>query len=127
MIAALGGPNDFLRHGHAELPRASTLVEAIPARAGFVVGMDVRAIGLSVVELGGGRARASDTIDPSVGLTDLAPIGAEVGPDSPLAQIHARSANDAEAAARRLRSAYRIGDASPEGADPVVARIAAAS
>ena len=34
--------------------------------------IDVRAIGLAVVELGGGRARAADAIDPSVGLTKLA-------------------------------------------------------
>ena len=41
----------------------------------------------------------ADSIDPAVGLTDLAPIGAEVGPDAPLARIHARSADEAEAAA----------------------------
>ena len=49
-------------------------------RRGFVEEIDVRAVGLAVVELGGGRARAADAIDPAVGLTELAPIGAEVGP-----------------------------------------------
>ena len=91
----------------------------------MVTAIDVRAVGLAVVELGGGRARASDAIDPSVGFTELAPLGAEVGPDAPLARVHARSADDAEAAAQRLRAAYRLGDAAPERADPVVARIAA--
>ena len=93
--------------------------------AAWVVGIDVRAVGLAVVELGGGRARASDAIDPSVGLTELAPIGAEVGPDAPLARVHARGGRTtAEAAARRLRAAYRLGDAPPARPDPVVARIA---
>ena len=97
----------------------------MPESAGFVVAIDSRAVGLVVVELGGGRARAADMIDPSVGLTELRPIGAEVGPDAPLARVHARSADEAEAAARRLRAAYRLGDAPPAPADPVVARIAA--
>jgi thymidine phosphorylase len=83
----------------------------------------VRAVGLAVVELGGGRARAADAIDPSVGLTALAAIGEEVGPDRPLAIVHARDALSAEAVVQRLRVAYRLGDSAPRPADPVVERI----
>src|SRR5580704_6422871 len=126
MVAALGGPKDFLSKAHAALPRAPVLVDAMPQAHGFVVAIDVRSIGLAVVELGGGRARASDTIDPSVGLAELQPIGAEVGPEAPLARVHARSGDEAEAAARRLRAAYSLSDAKPTLADPVVARIAGA-
>ena len=86
----------------------------------------MRAVGLAVVELGGGRARAADAIDPAVGLTELAPIGAEVGPDRPLARIHARNVAQAEAAAKRLRAAYRIGEAPLSPADPVIERIVGA-
>jgi thymidine phosphorylase len=125
MVAALGGPRDILKHAHNILPRAPVLLEAMPDSRGFVVGVESRAVGLAVVELGGGRARASDKIDPSVGLTDLAPIGAEVGPDMPVARVHARNPDEAKAAARCLRAAYRLGDAPPVAADPVVARIAA--
>ena len=96
----------------------------MPETKGFVVGIDVRAVGLAVVELGGGRARAADAIDPAVGLTELAPIGAEVGPDAPLARVHARNADKAEAAARRLRAAYRLADTPLSLADPVIERIA---
>ena len=125
LVAALGGPKDVLTRAHELLPRAPVLVDAAPERRGFVVEIDVRAVGIAVVELGGGRARASDTIDPAVGMTELAAIGAEVGPDAPLARIHARAPEDAEKAARRLRAAYCLGDAQPERADPVIARIAA--
>ena len=124
MVAALGGPKDFLSRAQADLPRAPVLLEAMPEGRGRVVGIDVRAVGLAVVELGGGRARASDAIDPAVGLTDLAPIGAEVGPDAPLARVHARRPDEAETAARCLRAAFSIGDAPAARADPIVARIA---
>ncbi len=126
MVAALGGPSNFLTRAEAVLPRAGVLAAAVPERTGVVTAIDVRAIGLAVVELGGGRARAADAIDHSVGFTDLAPIGGEVGPDAPVARVHARSAEEAEAAVRRLVVAYRLGDAAPERADPVVARIAGA-
>ena len=79
--------------------------------------------GLAVVELGGGRSRAADEIDPAVGLTELAPIGGEVGPAAPLARVHARSADKAEAAIRRLRAAYRLDEAPLSPGDPVIERI----
>jgi len=124
MVAALGGPKNFVSRAHMALPRAPVLVDAMPEEHGFVVGIDVRAIGLAVVELGGGRARAADAIDPAVGLTELAPIGAEVGPDAALARVHARTADEAEAAGERLRAAYHIGEAPLSHADPVIERIA---
>ena len=80
MVAGLGGPTNFVSRAHALLPRTPVLVDATPEARGFVEGIDVRAIGLAVVELGGGRARAADAIDPAVGLTELAPVGAEVSP-----------------------------------------------
>ncbi len=126
MVAALGGPTDLLTQARALLPGAPVaLVAAAPERAGYVLAIDTREIGLAVVELGGGRARASDTIDPAVGFTGLAGLGAQVSADAPLALVHARSAAQAEAACQRLRAAYRVGDAPPaKPVDPVVARVA---
>ena len=123
MVAALGGPNDFLRRARALLPAAPIVRPVAPRRAGFVEAIDARAVGLAVVELGGGRARATDAIDPAVGLTRLAGLGAEVSTEAPLALVHAPDEGRAEAAMARLRAAYRIGDAAPALAPPVVARI----
>jgi thymidine phosphorylase len=123
MVAALGGPNDFLRRAGALLPVAPIVRPVSTRRPGFVEAIDARAIGLAVVELGGGRGRASDAIDPAVGLTRLAELGAEVSADAPLALVHARDEGGAEAAMARLRAAYRIGDAPPVLSPPVVARV----
>ncbi len=123
MVALLGGPPSFLAKARHSLPAAATIVAAAPERAGFVTAIDVRAVGIAVVELGGGRARATDTIDPAVGFTGLAGLGAEVSAAAPLALVHARDEASALAAAERLRAAYVIGDAPPALADPVVARV----
>jgi thymidine phosphorylase len=123
MVFALGGPADFLARAPRLLPHAGVVVEARPEQGGIVTGVDVRAVGLAVVELGGGRARAADAIDPSVGLTNLAALGEEVGPNRPVAIVHARDATSAEAVVARLRAAYRLGDAAPPPASVVIERI----
>jgi thymidine phosphorylase len=85
-----------------------------------IAAVDCRAAGLVVTALGGNRARETDAIDPAVGLTEVAPIGAAVGPDRPLALVHARTEDDAEVAAAALRRAVTIGD-EPPAQRPVVA------
>ncbi len=57
---------------------------------GFVSEMDTRALGMAVVAMGGGRRQASDTIDYSVGFTDMARLGDRVDGQRPLAVIHAK-------------------------------------
>lgn len=110
MVAALGGPADLMERPAAHLAAAPVVVEVPPERAGRVVRIEVRALGLAVVGLGGGRTRPDQTIDPAVGLDQLAPVGAEVGPGRPLARVHARDAAAAERAAAAVRRAYEIGD-----------------
>jgi thymidine phosphorylase len=114
MVAALGGPRDFIERARDLLPVAPVIRPVAPDRTGFVTAIDARAVGIAVVELGGGRRTADDRIDPAVGFTDLAGIAAAVGPDAPLAMVHARDAAAADRAAASMRRAYTVGDAAPE-------------
>jgi thymidine phosphorylase len=125
MVFALGGPSDLLKRARELLPQAPVVVDAPAPRAGFVSRIDVRAVGLAVVELGGGRRKASDAVDPAVGLDGLAGLGAEVGPGRPLARVHARDAAAAQAAVARLAAAYEIADESPTPGPVVIERIVA--
>lgn len=110
MVAALGGPRDFLASHAAHLAQAPVVREIRADQTGFVTTVDTRAIGLAVVALGGGRSRVEDRIDASVGFTQLAGIGDEAGPQAaPLAIVHASSEAAVEAAAKAIRAAYSIG------------------
>jgi thymidine phosphorylase len=114
MVAALGGPSDFVERPEKHLPAAPVVRAVPPPRAGIVEAVDTRAVGIAVVELGGGRARAEDPVDPAVGFTRLAGIGAKVGgADAPLALVHARTETAADRAAATLAAAYAIGDRAP--------------
>ena len=82
--------------------------------------IDVRAVGIAVVGLGGGRARETDPVDHSVGFTEVAALGERVGPgERPLAVVHARDEAGADRAADALRAAFVLGDA-PEQSMPIV-------
>jgi thymidine phosphorylase len=113
MVAALGGPSDFVERWPAHLAPAPVVRDVFPETAGTVARIDTRAVGLAVVALGGGRQREGDAVDPRVGFSDLAEPGAAVGPGMPLARVHAADEAAAEAAAARLRAAYALGDPPP--------------
>ncbi len=113
MVAALGGPADFVERWPDRLPSAPVVTEVGAETQGIVTAIDTRAVGEIVVALGGGRRRESDRINPSVGLSEIAAVGEEVAPDLPLARVHAATSADASRAARALRKAFRIGPEAP--------------
>jgi thymidine phosphorylase len=121
MVVELGGPADLLEAPDRHLPTAAVKVEAEAAEAGVVSAVDVRAVGLAVVALGGGRTRETDPVDHSVGLTEVAAPGEEVAPGGrPLAVVHAADEDAARRAADALRAAYKLGSDAPREPPPVL-------
>jgi thymidine phosphorylase len=100
MVAALGGPTDLLDRPEAYLPVAPIIRDVKPARSGMVAAVDARMIGFAILALGGGRNRPNDKLNYAVGFDLVAPIGSAVGPDRPLARLHAGD----EASARRAET-----------------------
>ena len=124
MVAAQGGPADFVDRWPDRLPSAPVQREVPCLVAGFVTAIDGAMLGQAVVHLGGGRLREGDRVNPSVGLADLAGIGEEIGRGLPLCIIHAATEADADAAVRAVQAAFRLGDHAPEEPPLIHARIA---
>lgn len=104
------------------LPRAPVVYELSSPQAGYVAAIDGQSLGLAVNNLGGGRARKEDTIDPAVGLVLLAKVGERVTRGAPLLQVHAARRTDAERVAEHLLTAYRFADA-PVTSPPLIEEI----
>ena len=113
MVAGMGGPRNVL--ADAQLPVAPVVVTLPAPRSGMLVATDTRAIGLAVVALGGGRAHASDVVDPRVGLSDICPLGTVLRAGEPLLRVHAASTADAEAACAAVLAAMTLADIEPSG------------
>jgi thymidine phosphorylase len=120
MTAALGGPVDFVERFDTYLAKAPVIREV--HAEGIVTAVDTRAVGNAIIELGGGRRLVGEKLDLSVGFSNIAPIGAEVGSERPLAVVHAASEEDADRAVLNLLGACTLGDAAPS-ARPVIAEI----
>jgi len=114
MVAALGGPKDLLERPEAHLPRAPVQRAVLAAHGGHVAALDVRALGMVVVQLGGGRIVPEQTLDHAVGLTAVAGRGERIERGQPLAIVHARREADADVAEAVVRTAFRIADTAPQ-------------
>ncbi len=129
MVAGLGGPADLLEQPERHLA-AAPVRRPVPWPEGardqglsHVQAVDTRALGLVVQQLGGGRLRGGDPIDPAVGLSGLAPLGAVLDADAPLAWVHAANADAADAAVAAVQAAYRLADTAPRQRPVVAGRV----
>jgi thymidine phosphorylase len=125
MVAALGGPKRLVEQPWKFLEQAPLQVAVAPTKAGAVTAIDTRAVGMVVVALGGGRTRPQDPVDHAVGLTSLAGLGDAVGPDRPLAVVHARTQAQVDQAGELLRAAYRLGGRAATAQAAVLGRVTA--
>ena len=124
VIEAQGG-NPAVVDDPAILPQAAEVEVYRAPSGGTVLEVEPRAIGRAVVQMGGGRQKVDDVVDPSVGFVITARPGQTVAKGEPLASIFARDAAGVELARAALDGAVRIGKGHAEPLPLVAARITA--
>jgi thymidine phosphorylase len=111
MVSMQGGPVDLIEHPSKYLPSAPVVRALAASSDGGIDYMDTRAIGLSIVSLGGGRKSVDDILDHRVGLSDFCLVGDTVNKGDPLVTIHAADETAWQSAAEVLTHAIVIGRA----------------
>ena len=86
--------------------------------------LDAGLVGLAAVELGAGRARKEDAVDPAAGLLLRKRLGDPVRAGETLVELHAASEERLDAGAARFRQAMAIADAAPPDRPLLLERIA---
>ena len=109
MIRAQGG-DPAVCDDVSLLPQAAVKKTVFCGREGYVRAMDTMALGTAAQRMGAGRLRKEDPIDYAVGYVLKVRIGDRVTPDTPLAELHARTEEDALAAERAIRAALTWSD-----------------
>ncbi len=102
MLAAQGG------HLERGLPVAPVQLAIESDTDGHVEAIDALEIGLSALDLGAGRIRKEDRVDPAAGFVIEAPVGARVKRGDPLVTVHARSREVIDPVRSRIQNAWRI-------------------
>ncbi|MDJ1633532.1 thymidine phosphorylase [Rhizobium rhizogenes] len=123
MVHGLGGPVGLLENPAKYLIEAPVRKPVLAASDGWLAACDARAIGMGVIDLGGGRRRPRDKIDHRVGFSDILPLGTKVSKGDRIATVHAADDASAEKAAADLAANYRIADTAPILPPVIVSRI----
>ena len=123
MVTLLGGPADFVERSDAYLAKAPVVVPVLAQNAGYLASVDTRELGLAVVELGGGRRLATDTIDHRVGLNGFLPLGTRVEKGQPIAFVHAADDASANQVAAKVAALYAVTSTAPATRPVILKRI----
>ena len=90
--------------------KAPIIMPLISEQDGYVERLNAGIVGKAGVELGIGRKRIDDEIDPRVGITFNKKIGDKVSKGDVLAYIHANSSEKAIECIEAIKTAYKIGN-----------------
>lgn len=101
-----GRPEDLSRL--ASIHESAIIREVHAPAAGVVTEVDAGIVGQASLQLGAGRARASDPVRPAVGFDRIIKIGESVGNGDPLCRVHADSEEDFEMAKSMILTAIRM-------------------
>lgn len=123
MVHGLGGPADLLESPDRYLTAAPIQKPVLASSDGWLDACDARALGMSVIDLGGGRRRPQDKIDHRVGFSDILPLGTKVTKGDRIATVHAADEASAERAVADLTNNYRLSETEPALPPVIVTRI----
>ena len=93
------------------LPPAKFTVALASERSGFVTDVDAMGVALAALKLGAGRAKASDTVDHAVGVSELVKVGERVEAGALLGTIHGNDEAALAEARAMVAKAIVIADA----------------
>ncbi|MCJ8293976.1 MAG: thymidine phosphorylase [Colwellia sp.] len=114
MVAALGGPKNFVEKPWDSMTKANVIMEVKASQHGYIAQMDTRAVGMSVVGLGGGRTAPTQKVDHTVGFDRILPLGAHVNRGEVIARVHAKDEDSAQRAIEQFNNALSYSEESPE-------------
>ena len=100
MIEAVGGDPSVCDDPTSALPKAPELEEIPAPSKGFVKHISSRELALVALELGAGRNRKEDDVDPAVGLEILVSRGDSLKQNQPWIRVHHRNNLKSEHIAR---------------------------
>lgn len=123
MVKALGGPADFMENHKKYLPQAKHTKAIFAPVEGYVAAMNTRAIGLSIVEMKGGRTAPGQSLDLTTGYSEFAQIGDYADSQKPLAIVNYQTEEQYEKAKQDLLAAITISDTKPEIKNPILLKI----
>ncbi|HMK37771.1 MAG TPA: thymidine phosphorylase [Bacteroidota bacterium] len=112
VVERQGGDSSLLREP-SRYPASKLSLEVRASSSGYITGFATRRIGVLSVELGAGRLKVGDPVDPKAGILLAVKIGDRVEKDDILAVIRTDREDLAERAVREFSASVTVGDTPP--------------
>lgn len=109
---------DFSAYDHAEYS-----FEFKAPQSGYITEIDAYSIGMASLELGAGRKKKDDVIDPAAGIMLHHKIGSKVEKGQPLVTGYMNNENLVEASKNYLDEAFTIKSTKPESTEMITHRV----
>lgn len=107
LVKIQGGSVEQILHPE-KLPKAPQKATWVAVKRGYIGKMDTQEIGRILVDLGGGRKKASDPVDAGVGLIFHKKLGSRVNVGEPLVTVYASEKTDLTSLETRFKEAIEI-------------------
>ena len=110
MIQAQGGDPRVVDDPRSVLPRAPVVRPVLAEASGYLSAVDAEAIGRASGDLGAGRRRKGDPIDPAVGIVFHPKVGDRLEAGQDLGRVHAHTEDQARVCGKRVLAAMVLSD-----------------
>jgi pyrimidine-nucleoside phosphorylase len=122
MVEAQGGDVRVVDEP-SRLPQSKARLVVTARRSGYVTAIDSYALGALAIELGAGRTRADQKIDPAAGFELATVVGERVTKGAPLVTIHAKTRALAQSVQTRVAQAFSLGARAPRRRPLILQRV----
>lgn len=122
LVLHQGGDPKFIENLE-QFPSPQHSVEIISNADGYVEKIDALEIGLACMELGAGRKKIRDKIDPNAGVVFKKKVGDSVRRGEHVATIYADRKERISAAKARVEGAFRYGPSKPNAPPLIISKV----
>jgi pyrimidine-nucleoside phosphorylase len=122
VVKTQGGNVDLIKKPE-KMITASIRETVLADQDGFIGKIDTRALGIAVIELGGGRMRVTDKIDFAVGLSQLKRVGAKIKKGDVIAEVHGNDQAKVKYAKNIVKTSYKVQQEAPAPVTLIAERI----
>lgn len=109
LIESQGGDASYIDNP-GKLAKAKFIIPIKADKAGWIEVVDAKEVGESSVEIGAGRSKKDDRIDPAVGIMVRVKIGDYVEPGATLFEVHVNERNSFDKVFEKLKNSVEFSD-----------------
>jgi thymidine phosphorylase len=122
MVVAQGGDKAVVED-YERLPAAGARVSVEAASSGYVKSIDALGVGVLSVELGAGRSKLGDRLDPAAGFLFRRKVGDRVEKGDVVVEVLGKTRRRVRDISARLAACIAVSRAAPRNGGRVLARL----